>query len=115
MIDMVFLLLVFFMTVSTLARDARPDTDLAVSITARVAETAPPRDVITVFGNPEGYRYFWHNREVPLDRLGKLLEEASGQLLLRGAPGLPYEAWANLLPLIRKSGISQVVFATYEA
>ena len=40
MIDMVFLLLVFFMTVSTMAKDARPELDLPLSKTAEVVEAA---------------------------------------------------------------------------
>ena len=119
MIDMVFLLLVFFMTVSTLAKEARPELELAVSTTAAVPEEAPPRDIVTVMRGPEGYRHFWHNREVTLKDLAKLVErsiEGSGgtQLLLRGSPELPWEAWEGLLGLCRKAGATDIVFATFE-
>ena len=117
MIDMVFLLLVFFMTVSTLAKDARPEIELAVSGTAVVPEEAPPRDVLTVMGGKEGYVYYWHNRTVKLGELEKLLGESAGegsQLLLRGAPGLPWEAWREVVDACRAAGVSDIIFATFE-
>ncbi|HSH09111.1 MAG TPA: biopolymer transporter ExbD [Oceanipulchritudo sp.] len=120
MIDMVFLLLVFFMTVSTLARESRPELELATSITAAVPEEAPPREVITVLPGKAGYRWYWHNREVSDPELGKLLlrfveSGESGELLLRGSPELPYEAWERVLRLIREAGVTEIVFATFEA
>lgn len=120
MIDMVFLLLVFFMTVSTLAREARPEVDLPVSVTARVPEAAPPRDAVTVFPDGEGHRYVWNNQPVSADELAERLRElAAGgsghELFLRGPPGLPWEAWSRLLDLCRQAGIAEIVFATFES
>ena len=117
MIDMVFLLLVFFMTVSTLAKEARPELELPVSVTASVPEAAPPRDILTVMRADGEFVYYWHNRPVDFGELEALLRErASGesQLLLRGAPDLPWEAWADLLQACRKAGISDLIFATFE-
>ena len=87
MIDMVFLLLVFFMTVSTLAREARPELELAVSTTAAVPAEAPPRDIVTVMPGAEGFRYFWHNRETGIDQLGGLIEAAAGAAAAAVPPG----------------------------
>ena len=120
MIDMVFLLLVFFMTVSTMAKDARPEIELAVSTTAVVPEEAPPRDVVTVIPLDGGYRIFWHNRPVEATELAGLLKAFAGtkgpaELLLRGAPGLPWIAWEPVLDLCREAGIGDIVFATFEA
>ena len=120
MIDMVFLLLVFFMTVSTLAKDARPELELAFSTTAAVPEEAPPRDIVTVMQVEGGYRFFWHNRAVGEEQLDALLKGASapdggGQVLLRGAPGLPWEVWERLLRRCRQAGVADVTFATFES
>jgi len=118
MIDMVFLLLVFFMTVSTLARDSRPELELATSRTARVPEEAPPRDVLTVFRDESKTRIYWHNRQVDTAQLEKLLQDsardAASQLLLRGGPDLPWSEWATILGLVRQAGIQDLVFATFE-
>ncbi len=119
MIDMVFLLLVFFMTVSTLAKDARPDLELAVSTSAAVPEEAPPREVLTVIRETEGYVWFWHNRRVDKDQLDKLMEKSmqdvdSLEILLRGSPDLPWEGWKELLQICREHGASDLVFSTFE-
>ena len=120
MIDMVFLLLVFFMTVSTLAKDARPDIELPESITAEVPEEAPPRDIITVTPEGDGYRFHWHNRQATEEELSRLLKEAGEgnggqQLLLRGPPDLPWSAWRVIIGHCREAGIGDLVFATHES
>lgn len=119
MIDMVFLLLVFFMTVSTLAKDARPELDLAVSTTAAVPEAAPPRDVLSVILKETGFTWYWHNRQVGIDELESLLEKnvqtgGTPELLLRGSPNLPWKAWKELLPLCREHGANDLIFSTFE-
>jgi biopolymer transport protein ExbD len=119
MIDMVFLLLVFFMTVSTLAKEARPETELPLSETAQVPAEAPPRDILTVLPDSGLYRIYWYNREIEKDELEGLLEASRGkgdgsELLLRGPPGLPWRSWKEVLDVVRKSGIEEVVFATFE-
>ena len=118
MIDMVFLLLVFFMTVSTMAKDARPELDLAVSSTARVPEAAPPRDIVTVMETALGYRFFWSNREVEAADLPSLLkrsrESGCTELLLRGGPALQWEAWEGVFNDCREAGFGDIVFATFE-
>jgi biopolymer transport protein ExbD len=117
MIDMVFLLLVFFMTVSTLAKDARPEIDLPLSTTAIVPEETPPRDIVTVTGSDSGPLLYWHNRQVALDDLAALLEtaaEAGASLLLRGPPDLPWSAWEPVVSRCREAGHRDMEFATFE-
>ena len=118
MIDMVFLLLVFFMTVSTMAKDARPELDLAVSRSATVPESAPARDIVTVQAVEKGYRIYWSNREVKAADLPQLLkqsrESGCAELLLRGGPDLPWEAWQGVFNDCRGAGFKDIVFATFE-
>lgn len=119
MIDMVFLLLVFFMTVSTMARDARPETELPVSETATVPSEAPPRDIVTLVAKEGGYRVFRDNRETPLAALPDLLQEAagavpSGELLFRGPPGLPWKELRDVLEVLGEAPVEELVFATFE-
>ena len=119
MIDMVFLLLVFFMTVSTLSKEARPEVDLPVSDTSVVPEEAPPRDILTLIPGEDAVRIFWHNRVVGFEELGKLLKakmkEASGhELLVRGPPELAWETLDKVLKACREAGIGDIVIATYE-
>jgi biopolymer transport protein ExbD len=118
MIDMVFLLLVFFMTVSTLAKDARPELELPLSATARVPEATPPREILSVGAGPTGHRFYWGSQEVNEEDLPPLLkrsrEQGCGELLLRGGPELPWEAWQGILRHCRAAGFGDIVFATFE-
>lgn len=115
MIDMVFLLLVFFMTVSTLAKEARPELDLATSQTASVPEAADPRAILTIVPNDEDYQVYWFNRAVDPDELQALLDENGGRALLVRAPAdLHWSAFAEVLGPLRLSGISEATLATFE-
>lgn len=119
MIDMVFLLLVFFMTVSTMARDARPETELPLSGTAVVPAEIPPRDIVTLVAKDEKYRIFHGNRETGRSDLAKRLQERegagpSGELLFRGPPELPWRELKGVLEVLRETSFEDLVFATFE-
>ncbi|NDV62252.1 biopolymer transporter ExbD [Puniceicoccales bacterium CK1056] len=116
MIDMVFLLLVFFMTVSTLAKDSRPETSLPVSETAQVPAEAPPRDVLTLIPDADSSRIFWYNKQVDGKALEGLLEKRGegSELLLRGPPSLPWKFWKEIFEEIRTAGADEVVLGTFE-
>ena len=119
MIDMVFLLLVFFMTVSTLAKDARPELELALSSTAAVPDEVPPRDIITLMEEAGAVRFYWHNRIVSEEQLGTCVSKASvgsgsGQILLRAGPDMSWKGLELVLELCRKAGVRDITLATFE-
>ena len=119
MIDMVFLLLVFFMTVSTLAKEARPETGLPVSHSAAVPSEAPPREIITVLERDDAYQLFWYNIPVGPEELAGLLKAAAErggepEVLLRGPATVPWSEWQGILDIVREAGIGDITFATYE-
>lgn len=119
MIDMVFLLLVFFMTVSTLAKEARPAIDLPVSETAQVPPEAPPREILTIRMEENGCRVFHFNREITLEDLSGLLDldaaaEPGTEWLLRGSPEVPWRCWKDVLEPLRRAGLENVVFSTFQ-
>ncbi len=118
MIDMVFLLLVFFMTVSTLAKDARPELELAYSRTARVPEAAPPKHIITAKREGEAFGYFYGNQKMELEQLQQVMLSKpptdAVQVVLRGEPDLPWEVLEGLVSICREAGVADVVLATFE-
>lgn len=120
MIDMVFLLLVFFMTVSTLAKEARPELELPLSEIAKVAEAAPPREIVTVIQDAGEVRHYWHNRPIQLDELSKRLsavvrESPGHEITVRGAPDLPWELLNEVLEACREAGVTEIIIATFES
>lgn len=118
MIDMVFLLLVFFMTVSTMAKDARPEMELAQSSAAVVPVAAPPRTIISVFAVADGYEHWLGNRVVRLEELGELLLEDSAarvtEVTLRAAFDLPWEGLRPVMDACAAAGVETMHLATFE-
>lgn len=119
MIDMVFLLLVFFMTVSTLAKDARPEMELAISAIAVVPLESRLPETVSVFSGTDGPVYFWGARSLELADLEQGLQDlaADGRLtgvLLRGPHDLPWRDWGPVWTLCKQLGIDEVSFSTFE-
>jgi len=115
MIDMVFLLLVFFMTVSTLAKEARPEIDLAYSKIATVPAETPPRQILTLKPGVESPELYHFNRRGDLDFLSGVMTEYSGEeWLLRAPPGLPWRDFRKVLEAMRTHGVSRTTLSTFE-
>lgn len=120
MIDMVFLLLVFFMTVGTMARDARPPVDLAEAAAGRAPGEPAAREVITVQSDPDGAGLLCHHGARPLaaDAIGELLTRllaANPELTieLRLAHGLPFREIEPILAACAAAGAHRLAFTVY--
>jgi biopolymer transport protein ExbD len=117
MIDMVFLLLVFFMTVSTLAKDARPEVELPLSALARVPEYTGSREVLTMRQSTgEQPVIYWGSEIISDDHLHDRIKErcSGGVLLLRGPGTLTWQHWQPVLNACSEAGVEEVIFATFE-
>jgi biopolymer transport protein ExbD len=118
MIDMVFLLLVFFMTVSTMARDARPELELPVSVEARVPVTPVPRPILSLSSGSEGTRCFWYNRPVTMDELEGLLRAAlaagDSSLTVRAEAGFRWQELRPVLEAVRGAGFREWILCGFE-
>jgi len=118
MIDMVFLLLVFFMTVSTLARSARPSLELTESSVATLA-ASKPRIVITLLPESNG-EYDWCLGPQPVSE-EDLMEALSGEypaeksILLRAGPETPWGEVETAQSMIRKTGHREIHYACWES
>lgn len=114
MIDMVFLLLVFFMTVSNLSTEARPEIELGESSEVRAGELSTEGWVVTVFGNNrfqvegEGAR----NREEMREWLQEREWESGMSLRARGDGN--YGDWAEILNWVRQEGCGELRLGVYE-
>ena len=120
MIDMVFLLLVFFMTVSTLAQaDRAKKLDLAESSQSDVpdAEDLPNRGTISL--DAEGIIYLGTN-SVSLSQMQSSMKsslEANPELRihLRADQATPYSEIKKVLKACAEVGAYEVIYATYQA
>ena len=119
MIDMVFLLLVFFMCVSTLAQADRllVELDLPASTESQVPEDLSGRGTVSV---REDGTLFMAGGEVDLGTVEERLREAlrsepNLKVHLRADRGTPFEEIRRVLAACAEAGAVEVIYATYQA
>jgi biopolymer transport protein ExbD len=118
MIDMVFLLLVFFMTVSTLAQaQQRVELDLPESEEAKVPEDLANRTPVSI--QRDGTLY-WGAQPVPREELverlaGLLAAEPDLRVQVRADHDTPFEHVRTALQACAEAGAYDVLYSTYEA
>ena len=118
MIDMVFLLLVFFMCVSSLAQaDRSQDVELAESLEGEESYSHADRGIITI--DATGQTYFGQ-RPVTVDEVeaaiqGALANNPNLNIVLRADRTTAYEHIQSVLEACARAGAYQVVYATNES
>lgn len=117
MIDMVFLLLVFFMTVSTLSQaDKRMKLDLPESASSKVPENLSNRGTISL--DAEGTIFIGQQ----VKTLGQMQESIKEfmtsnpdlRIHLRADQATPYEAIKKVLRACAEVGAYEVIYAAYQ-
>lgn len=118
MIDMVFLLLVFFMCVSTLAKaDKAEKVELPESHASEVPEDVSARGVVSV---KEDGSIFVGTQSVSLEVLkerigGELKRNPELQITVRADKTTPFGEIKKVLKACAEVGAYEVIYATYEA
>lgn len=118
MIDMVFLLLVFFMTVSTLAQaDRRVKLDLPESESSDVPEDLSDRGTISL--DADGKIYLGAQAQT-LESMqavikASLSENPELRIHLRADRATPYHDIKEVLRSCAEVGAYEVIYATYQA
>ena len=118
MIDMVFLLLVFFMTVSTLAQSGRKlELDLAESTQSDIPEDLSGRGIISL--DAAGAIYLGDQPQ-DLSQMQGVIQESLAQnpdlrIQVRAVAQTPYESIKKLLRACAEVGAYEVIYATYQA
>ena len=118
MIDMVFLLLVFFMCVSTLAKaDKAEKVELPESHASEVPEDVSARGVVSV---KEDGSIFVGTQSVSLEVLkerigGELKRNQELQITVRADKTTPFGEIKKVLKACAEVGAYEVIYATYEA
>ena len=118
MIDMVFLLLVFFMCVSSLAQaDKKLKLDLAESAESKVPEDLTGRGVVSVDANG---RVYLGATPVELDRLTdavrvELSRRPGLRVLVRAERSVAFRDIKRVLKACAEAGAGEVIYATFQA
>jgi len=118
MIDMVFLLLVFFMCVSSLAQaDKKLKLDLPESTESKVPEDLTDRGTVSV--DAEG-RVYLGATPVELERLTEavrteLARRPDLRVLVRAERSVAFREIRKVLKACAEAGAGEVVYATFQA
>ncbi len=119
MIDMVFLLLVFFMCVSSLVQADRfqVELDLPESTESTVPEDLSGRGAISV---DEDGTLYTHRGETDLDSMREqiradLRQEPELQIHLRADEATPFEVIRRVLSACAEAGAMEIIYATHQA
>lgn len=118
MIDMVFLLLVFFMTVASVAKSQRQiQLDLPESEESKIPEDASDRGILSVDAN--GHYFIGDQartlKEVKTAIRERIRRDPELQVQIRADQATEYAAVQKLLKAAAESGAYEIIYATYEA
>lgn len=118
MIDMVFLLLVFFMTASAMSQSgSKLDLDLPDSPASKVAQDFSGRLILSLDATGQT---FIGTQAVSSDELSELLaqfrqSEPSAKLNIRAAKDTPFSAIKQTMKIAAAAGIDDYLYATYQS
>ena len=121
MIDMVFLLLIFFMVASHLTALERVPVSLPVADKAKVPEEARDRQLITVLAGDNGEAAYYMNlQQMDIKALsaeiGKLYEaDENLRIYLRADRRVKHKYIKAVMESCAEAGISDIIFGAYES
>lgn len=124
MIDMVFLLLVFFMTVSTLAQDEKVELKLAESERAKVPEERVGRGNVSLkFADDGSGAIEYYVGAVPVGSIADIkarihdgiAENPDLEINVRATTDMPFREIKRVLKACAEAGAYKVIYATYQA
>ena len=118
MIDMVFLLLVFFMTVASVAKSQRQiELELPDSEESIVPEDASGRGILSV---DAGGGYYIGDQPHTIESIqtairARIQADPSTQVQVRADQATQYAAVQRLLKAAAEAGAYEIIYATYQA
>jgi len=123
MIDMVFLLLIFFMVASHMSKMDRTPVELPVADKSKVAKNAKDRQIITIRSKDqtgEEVEIVMNLRPVEVDEIApvvaKLLaEDENTEVYLRADRYAKHKHVKEVMAACAEGGVANVIFGTFES
>lgn len=123
MIDMVFLLLIFFMVASHLTKMDRTPVELPVAEKSKVPENASGRQMITLRSRDatgEDIDIFMNLKLVDVESITPAIEEllaenSNAEVYLRADRYAKHKHVKEVMAACAEGGVANVIFATFEA
>jgi len=118
MIDLVFLLLIFFMVTSTAIRNRQdPNVSIPVADKSSVPEVVDGRILVNIYA--DGSAYDENSSPMSLEQIEIMMSRArssnpNARLYLRADRGARHEAVKKVIDASSRGGVSQVIFSTFQ-
>jgi biopolymer transport protein ExbD len=117
MIDVVFLLIVFFMVVAQQLSEKYVELEkMAIASNSKINESPPNRTIISVDETPEGQKFYWGEKEIDFSQVGICVKKnPKWKVFLRVHPKVTHAVVQDVMKEIGNAGQADVIFATWTA
>jgi biopolymer transport protein ExbD len=117
MIDVVFLLIVFFMVAAVLITQNKKEVELPVAPESQIPDNTPGRLTISIAPNGD---FFLNRSQLSEERLIELARDGvrntpNFEVYLRIDESTPHKHVAGAMELLAQNGVFDVVFATVQS
>lgn len=116
MIDVVFLLIVFFMVVAQRMSEQYIELSaMAVAGNSTVKEQPPPRTIISIDETPEGQKYYWGEAEIDLSQVSTVVKKnPEWKVFLRVHPKVTHAVVQDVMKEVGNAGQADIIFGTWQ-
>ncbi|MDA8774391.1 biopolymer transporter ExbD [Opitutales bacterium] len=116
MIDVVFLLIVFFMVVAQRMSEQYIELSaLPVAGNSSVKEQPPPRTIISIDDTPVGQKFYWGEQEIDMEAIGTAVKRnPEWKVFLRVHPKVTHAVVQDVMKIIGNAGQADIIFGTWQ-
>ena len=116
MIDVVFLLIVFFMVVAQRMSEQYIELSaLAVAGNSKVEESPPSRTIISIDETPEGQKIYWGEALIDMAQIGFCVKKnPEWKVFLRVHPKVTHAVVQDAMKEIGNAGQADIIFGTWQ-
>ena len=116
MIDVVFLLIVFFMVVAQQMSEQYVElAKMAVASNSQVKENPPSRTIISIDETPEGQKFYWGEAEIDITQISFVVRKnPDWKVFLRVHPEVQHSVVQDVMKEIGNAGQSDIIFGTWQ-
>ena len=116
MIDVVFLLIVFFMVVAQRMSEQYVELSaMAVASNSAVKEQPPPRTIISIDETPEGQKFYWGETKIDISQIPTVVQKnPEWKVFLRVHPKVTHAVVQDVMREIGNAGMADVIFGTWQ-
>ena len=115
MIDVVFLLIVFFMVVAQQMSEQYIELAKMAVASNSQRENPPSRTIISIDETPEGQKFYWGEAEIDITQISFVVKKnPDWKVFLRVHPEVQHSVVQDVMKEIGNAGQSDIIFGTWQ-